>query len=140
MRFRKGLRALDCNLPVTCVGLGEEFAGLPRDSFTKQDFGIVLATPDETRIRRIVDDDIVSETMCQDLTLAMGKLECILPADRRLILRQSDVELPKGLDQNTVMTFDQDVTEVLSKVVRRLRQAGFALGTGRLESTQQVHS
>ena len=95
-------------------------------------FGIVLVTPDDMGYMREDGPEEAKPRARQNVILEAGMLLSSLTRHRVAILQKGNVELPSNLDGVLYLPFNDNVKDVVPKLVQRLQEAGFNLDPARI--------
>lgn len=90
-------------------------------------FGIVLLTPDDMGYVKTASAETAQPRARQNVILEMGMLISALTRKNVAILQQKGVESPSDIGGVYYLSFDKDVKETFSPLIKRLKAAGFSL-------------
>ncbi len=90
-------------------------------------FGIVLLTPDDIGYSKAKGDTDAQPRARQNVVLEMGMLISAIGRGNVAILKKQHIEVPSDAQGIVYIPFNDHVKEAVSKLVDRLRSAGFEL-------------
>lgn len=96
------------------------------------DFGIVLLTPDDMGYAKRDGREKEEPRARQNVILETGMLLSSLTRQRIAILQKGHVDLPSDLQGVIRLNFNDHISEIVPKLVARLREAGIEVDQSRL--------
>ena len=109
---------------------------LEQNIYKSSAFGIVLLTPDDFGYPKSKDDADRQPRARQNVVFEMGMLMASLGRERTAILKKGNLEMPSDAEGIIRIEFNDDVKEVVPKLVQRMQGAGIVLDQSKIAAAQ----